>query len=335
MGGFRPWGPFRWLLPKIPVQRWALLGVLGTEDRCTAVLAEMRSTATSRHFLEILDPHVSPDQDIAERLQEVRGRLLSHGVRQDEIRTVQLLDSIDTMREEVDHFLAQSGPNVILDITSMPKWWSFPIVRFLLQAGPVENLVITYTSAEKYGQLLSSDPKALGRLPTFDGYRVSDRYDEVIIGVGFAPLGLKDLYAEDIGTVRYIFPFPPGPPNFSRNWHFLRELEEDVENRKLPAEDRLHIHMYDVPSAFDAFSKLTKRGTVSCAVAPFGPKTLSLSMCLFALAAEEAQNEPVHAFYTQPQRYALDYTTGVNLVDGVADVKAYFVRAAGRNFYHL
>ncbi|HQS07642.1 MAG TPA: hypothetical protein PLK13_02355 [Xanthobacteraceae bacterium] len=282
-----------------------------------------------------MDPHVSPGESIDNRLNVIQRRLVDAGTSVQDIRTVELLENIDAMREELELFLANSGPNIVFDISSMPKWWSFPMIRFLMESDRVETLVVTYTSALSYGRRLSSDPKALGRLPTFDEPRVSDRYDEVIIGVGFAPLGLKDLFEENVGKIRYLFPFPPGPPNFHRNWHFLRSLNEEVENRALTAEDRWHVHMYDVPSAFDALCKATGSGNQSCALAPFGPKTLSLAMCLFALAVDGAGKEPVHVFYTQPQRYALDYTTGIGSVDGVADIKGYCLRIAGRDLYTL
>lgn len=91
--------------------------------------------------------------------------------------------------------------------------------------------------------------------------------------------------------------------------------------------------MYDVPSAFDALRTVTRNGERSCALAPFGPKTLSLAMCLFAIASDRAGREPVHVYYTQPRRYALDYTTGIKVVDGVPDIKAYCLRINGRDLY--
>lgn len=332
---FRPWGPLQWLLPKLPVQQWGLLGVLGTEDRCTAVLTEMLPQIGARRFLKIMDPDVSPGGAIDRRLDEIQARLSSAGTAHHDVRTVDLIETIDKMREEFALFLTNSGPNIVIDITSMPKWWSFPLIRFLLEDRRVETLIVTYTSAQSYGQRLSSDPRALGALPTFDGPRISDRYEQVVIGVGFAPLGLRDLVQYNLGKIRYIFPFPPGPPNFFRNWQFLRVLEEEVENRALSAEDRWHVHMYDVPSAFDALCRATQYGQQSCALAPFGPKTLSLAMCLYALAAERSGRDPVHVFYSQPQRYAIDYTTGIGTVAGATDIKGYCLRISGRDLYVL
>jgi hypothetical protein len=217
----------------------------------------------------------------------------------------------------------------------MPKRWFFPLTRFLLANAAIDTLVVTYASAQKYGKQLSSDPAAPAPLPTFDEPRTSEGYDELVVGVGFAPLGLRDLFEAEIGKIRYLFPFPPGPPNFFRNWQFLRTLESEVENRNLHLEDRFQIHMYDVPGAFEALQKITLNGERSCALAPFGPKTLSLAMCLFALAAETAEREPVHVYYTQPRRYGIDYTIGIRKIDGNADIKAYCLRIGGRDLYKL
>ena len=115
----------------------------------------------------------------------------------------------------------------------------------------------------------------------------------------------------------------------------MRTLEAEVENRNLRAEDRWQIHTFDVPSAFEALRRVTKDGQRSCALAPFGPKTLSLAMCLFALAASRAGREPVHIYYSQPRRYAIDYTSGVGEIDGVPDIKAYCLRIDGRDLYSL
>ncbi len=332
---FRPWGTLDWLLPKLPGGAWSILGVLGTEDRCTATYTSMRGNLQTQKFLKIRDPHLAPEAAFEARFDEIKSRLLADGANEGDIRDVELLQDIDTIMEELEHFLQNSSPRIILDISSMPKRWFFPLIKFLLEKPQVETLVVTYTSALTYGEQLSSDPAALAPIPTFDTPRTRDHYDELVIGVGFAPLGLKDLFESNIGKIRYFFPFPPGPPNFFRNWQFLRTLESEVENRNLRVEDRWQIHMYDVPTAFDALRRVTRDGERTCALAPFGPKTLSLAMCLFAVAAGNASKEPVHIYYTQPRRYALDYTVGIKEVGGVPDIKAYCLRIDGRDLYSL
>lgn len=332
---YRPWGPLQWLVSRLPQKEWDFLGVLGTEDRCTASYEQLRSSVKHHEFWLIEDPNPTPAGAFASRYQVLKDDLVRLGASPDRFSTAELLENIDTIREKVDAFVSSSNGAIVLDISSMPKWWFFPATRFLLQDARVRSLIITYASAVSYGDQLSSDLDQLAPLPTYDEHRVDEFYAELIIGVGFAPLGLKDMYEKDIGKIRYLFPFPPGPPNFFRNWQFLRSLDEEVENRNLTVEDRWLVHMYDVPSAFDALARFTKRGERSSALAPFGPKTLSLAMCLFALAAEKRGCEPVHAFYTQPRRYALDYSTGIKIVNGLPDIKAYVVKWEGESVYQL
>ena len=332
---FRPWGPIQWLLPKLPGEKWSLLGVLGTEDRCVATLAALRSNLRISRLLKILDPHMSPLSAFEGRFNTIQARMEENGVSPVDVRSVDLLQDIDTIRDELASFLTASGSRVVLDITSMPKRWFFPLIRFLLESSDVKTLVVTYSSAMRYDDQLSSDPLPLAPIPTFDEPRLLESYDELVVGVGFAPLGLKDLFEADIGKIRYLFPFPPGPPNFFRNWQFLRTLEAEVENRNLRAEDRWQVHMYDVPSAFEALCSVTNGACRTSALAPFGPKTLSLAMCLFALAANKAKKEPVHVYYTQPRRYGVNYTTGIGQANGSADIKAFCIRIDGRDLYDI
>ena len=202
----------------------------------------------------------------------------------------------------------------------MPKWWFFPWYGYPWRLS-CEKFVITYASATAYDNQLSSDPSPLSPLPTFDEPPIRSAHQELVVGIGFTPLGLRDIYASDFENIRYIFPFPPGPPHFERNWEFLRILESEIESRNLQAEDPWPVHMYDCPSVFRALRTFTKDGERTAALAPFGPKTHSLAMCLFALAAGHAGKSPVHVLYTQPRRYALNYTTGIKITNGVPDVK--------------
>jgi hypothetical protein len=333
---YRPWGPLQWLLPRLPNRSWTFVGVLGTEDRCTAALASTPADAIyERHFLHVRDPAPSPAEAFRARYEEIGGRLRALGVRQEEIRPAELLADIDTIAEEVERILARSTPHLILDITSMPKWWFFPMIRMLMSSGRVETLVATYASARDYGKQLSSDPAPLAPLPTFSEPPDREKNQELIVGIGFAALSLRELYSADADKIRYLFPFPPGPPNFMRNWEFLRVLETEIENRSMEEEDRWYVHMYDCPHVFEAIRNFTRDGARTTALAPFGPKTLSLAMCVFALAASKAGRPPVHVFYTQPRRYELDYSTGIAEVDGVPDVKGYCLVLNGADVYRL
>ncbi len=333
---YRPWGPLDWLQLRLRNPTWSILGVSGTEDRCLSVLkiipSERRDAA---RMLRIVDPAPFDKGALDRRLDEIATEAVTLGVAKDNFAEVALLANVDSIWDQVAAFVQEAGPNVILDITSMPKWWFFPVLRRLLAEPAVKTLVVTYGSAASYGRDLSANPLPLGPLPTFGGGIERDSIEELIVGIGFAPLGLADLYGEQVERVRYLFPFPPGPPNYLRNWRFLKDLQTEIDHRNHREEDRWHVHMYDCSSVFDALERFTNGGRRTALFAPFGPKTVSLAMCLFALAVEKANRAPIPVLYTQPQRYALDYSVGTREINGVPDVRAYCLRIDGREIYAL
>ena len=334
---YRPWGPFGWIDAKLGVRDWSVLGVSGTEDRCSALLLALDpSRRPGSAFLRIEDPESRDPDAYSRRLDDVASTIIGHGINEGAIRRFDLLSEIDTIRDAVDRFAANAATNIIIDITAMPKWWFFPILRFLLSERRFSNILVTYSSAQGYGQNLSSSPMAMSALPTFDTLDGRTGHEELVVGIGFAPLGLHELLQPSVGRVRYLFPFPPGPPNFQRNWRFLKDLQEQIRDKgDRRSDDRWHVHMYDCPAIFEAISRFTGGGARTCALAPFGPKTVSLAMCLYALAAERAGLEAVPAYYSQPRRYATDYTTGIKIVDGEPDVRAYCLRLDGTDLYEL
>jgi hypothetical protein len=334
---YRPWGPLDWILKKLPGRLWGMLGSLSTEDRCVATFAELHPGARAgSRFLRILDPDMPVTEPFAERHDEMRAKLLEAGCPEDGIIDVPLLASIDSMRSELEAFLTQGGEHLILDISTMPKHWFFPLAKFLTRHPNVTTLLVTYASAASYGRALSSNPNPLRALPSFGSDDARLEHETAIVGIGFEPLGLDELYAQHtIQKVRYIFPFPPGPPGFHRNWAFVRTLERSIRNREADQDDRWHIDMYDCPAVFDALLRVTRDGTGTSVLAPYGPKTTSLAMCLFANAVDSAGLPQAPVYYAQPKRYAIDYSSGVRLRGGRPDIQAYCIRVDGRNLYEV
>jgi hypothetical protein len=159
-----------------------------------------------------------------------------------------------------------------------------------------------------------------------------------VVGIGFEPLGLKELYSQHKWQrMRYIFPFPPGPPGFHRNWNFVRTLEEQAkEHDDSPEQDRWHINMYDCSSTFDALARVTRNGQAASVFAPYGPKTTSLAMCLFACASQKGSGPQLPVYYAQPRRYDVGYSSDVKrAADGSDDIKAYCVKLDGNDLYQL
>ncbi len=97
----------------------------------------------------------------------------------------------------------------------------------------------------------------------------------------------------------------------------------------------LHLGALDLPQNFNALKRVTDNGSRTSLVAPYGPKPVSLAMCLFALAAESAGKPEVPAYYAQPTRYALDYTTGIHANTQGPIVYGYPTRLNTRELYQL
>lgn len=116
---------------------------------------------------------------------------------------------------------------------------------------------------------------------------------------------------------------------------FVKQIEDLTKDQQIDPPDRVHIDMYDCPQVFDAICNMTNDGRQTSAIAPYGPKTVSLAMCLFALAASSAGQPRVPVYYAQPLRYALDYTSGTRMRGDTPDVTGYCLRLADRDLYTL
>ena len=79
---------------------------------------------------------------------------------------------------------------------------------------------------------------------------------------------------------------------------------------------------------------LTNEGHRHAVLAPFGPKPLSLAMCMYGIDCRR-RKWPVEIGYTQPTAYSDEYSTGVALRDGEPVIHAYCLKLDGRNLYEV
>ena len=194
-----------------------------------------------------------------------------------------------TLGSPVERLRKLGSRRLIVDITSLPKMWFFPIIQAVLQDDGFDDVIVAYTSGTGYSNTLSEHPSPMRVLPGFFADDGRSRHGSIIVGIGFEPLGLKQLLSDQASQkVRLIFPFPSGIIGHNRNWIFVRQIEELIEREQIPPSDRVHIDMYDCPQVFEALCDMTNLGHETSAIAPYGPKTVSLAMCLFALAVASA-----------------------------------------------
>jgi hypothetical protein len=162
-------------------------------------------------------------------------------------------------------------------------------------------------------------------LPLFSGGYSATPAEMLVIGVGFQALGLHEHLKGDPGLhIKLLLPFPAPPPAFIRSWELRRQLERYGTRENFQV---FRAGATDAADTFDRLVSLTRGGQIRCALAPFGPKPMSLGMCIFATLAD------CEVFYTQPSAYHPDYSLGVSLIDGLPEVYGYCLRIAGHNFY--
>ena len=306
----RLWGPLTWVTAKTAPRlgRFVLLGCLGFEDRHSATLDVALGNGLSRALmLEIEDPPSRYSDACNAKRAQNRVRLQSDArVR---IAKTSLFARAQDIRRIVDDLVQEDLENTELwiDISCLPKRYFFLLVKAALSAG-LNRVLATYTQPApgRYTEEhLSGDPDEVRALPGFGPKAIIP--DLLVVAMGFEQLGLAQLIGEYRDRrsceIALLVPFPPGQPYARRVWESIIGLrfERDVASAyRVPAVD-----------AFGTYDALIRQRSVEEAqgrpvvLAPYGPKPLSLGMCLYAIEAD------VPVMYTQPRIYHPEYTVGV------------------------
>lgn len=329
----RPWGNIDWLFSKFDSNlKWDFIGCLSTEDRCQSGLVFLQSLNALNHtyMLEIRDPDQSRWKAERDQLLNNRHANLLNTVKTDlRILNNNLLSPAHIIVKQIDELISASNGNLVIDISSFPKRFFFIILkRLYFYAKSISNIVILYTRPEKYGNSpLAEDTDEWQNLPLFGP--VSDtifRKKLLIIGVGFEPFGLPHNIqpSSDDLSIELIFPFPPGPPSFHRTLDFVERLKSSLSYKK-----PIKVNAMDVSATFDHISSLAREESYFVELAPFGPKPISLAMCLYACVNPNR----TAIYYTQPKSYNPYYSTGTAMIDDTPEIFSYCIKLEGKNLY--
>lgn len=301
------------------------MGNLSSEDRSLAAwyaLSSVTSKATG-DFIRVIDPPSRYSLAIEKKCDALALPLYALGFKDSDIERVPLLARSEELVKTVEALIAGASADVICDISTLPKRIFFPVIKLLLNSESINNLVVAYTRPNAYTpQALSEDPDPWRHLPLFAPPYPEPEVKLLVVGVGFEPLALPELLQEDYHGVgiKLLFPFPPGPPAFQRAWEFVRTIEDSFPHA---AREPIRVDSRDVSDAFDHICAATDRGAEYAVLAPYGPKTISLAMCLYSIVTDHP------TYYTQPKVYHPDYSSGV------AETYAYCVKLQGQNLYSL
>jgi len=274
-------------------------------------------------------PHQS---ELTTRLDQELDRFLVGGGSAGQIMDHDLLERHGDIVAAADSFLKGSGSAVIVDITALPKRFFFPLLKFILADTSKTDVIATYSIPHKYSDgPLYQDVESPGYLPSFMP-SITDEDDIrphiLAVAVGFDSPGLAQVLEEEQGEdVLYMFPFPAPPPIARHTWEFLQEADAITDRRRSRTAG---VSARDPGSAYELLLSATDRGRRECVLAPYGPKPVSLAMCLYALGPGR---QTCSVRYSQPKYYNPEYSVGTATdVDGVVSY-AYLLRTAGRDWY--
>jgi hypothetical protein len=238
-----------------------------------------------------------------------------------------LSDRLSDFLIPLNVWLQTSGPNLIIDMSAMPKKFLAIVVLWALRHDHIKNIIVAYTKAVGY----TSEPLAedQGPVSPINGLSRDDFVDEpikkVIMGLGYMAFDLGSITDNFANTLNanVIFPFPPGAPSFQRNWKLLHNLFG--AGNEIP--EPIRIDSRDVSYTFDVLNDLTGNGQDFTVLLPFGPKPHSLAMILHSISKRSEVR------YSQPSYYHPEYSQGIATINGVPEIYGYAIRLNGEYLY--
>lgn len=305
------------------------------EERSHSTYTTLRTLGTIANSLvfRIEDEPSRFFQEVERRTDLNESIFLRSGLSPESIFRRRLVEPFSAYSTAIESYLsADSGRNILVDISSMPKRLFFFLIKRLLTS-TFENVIVTYAEPERYSEEpLAENPQLWAALPGFAGPRRVPTDRSLIIALGYEPLGLPDLVLSGefaSARVALLFPFPSSPERVAKNWKFARDLFPNIDRSAVQIK---RVDGINVPEVFDAIGGLTDFGDRFAMLAPFGPKPISLAMALYASKTHSAA-EHCSVSYTQPTVYNPDYSSGVKMQAGTPLINAYAIRIGGVNLY--
>lgn len=328
---YRPWGPVDWALSLSSPKPWRFIGAIGTEERSLTTWEHMRGLGVvgSEHFAEIVD--IDSDK-YRERtrvaIETRRARFTQLGGSASQVERLELMAELFLINAFSQRAIS-AATSVVLDITSFPKRFFFPILRVLERNPIVQNLLVTYTSPAGYApddEPLYEDIEPWRVLPGFGAAVTSGT--QWVVSVGFLVESLRLHIGSDPNVkMKLLIPFPAPLSALRRTWESVANLERDHNDGRF---EKFRVEPLDMSAAFDRIRQLAGNPEKPLAFAPFGPKPTSAAMCLYAM---QRQGSSVH--YPQPTVYHPEYSCGIRNNNAATAVSAYWVKHEGERLYAI
>lgn len=326
---YRPWGSIDWILSLFPNVTWELVGVLGTEDRSTCALEYClaQGVLCNTKFCQIYDSTSSRYYDQCCRiLLRKRQQCIDLGIDERDLHSFSLMDELFSIMRFASETVSRSS-SIILDISSFPKRFFFPMLRFFLLSSQVTNLVVLYTAPRKYSPESAPLYEDIEPWATIPGFSSSTPGDEVwVVSIGFLVESLRRHMCDNpLGKIKLLIPFPAPLSSLRRTWEAVADLDQG--NPETPFE-MFRVEASDLSSAFDRLLELGLHAASPLAFAPFGPKPISAAMCIYASIKDSS------VYYPQPTVYHPEYSQGIQDDDPQKAITAYLIKYNGQSLYH-
>ncbi|MDT8446982.1 MAG: hypothetical protein RRB13_08860 [bacterium] len=284
------------------------------------------------NFIEVTNPDTKYEEKAEVKRNGLRSEMInSYDVASSSFSSMQLFESPQKLTLWFKDFIRKTNGSVLIDISCFPKRYFFPLVKWLVENDAVENLIVSYTIPKDYPEpSLAFDSGSKHFLPAFQNVDHPVLEEVGILSVGFLSFDLANLLKGSFPNTKpknfyLLFPFPPGPPNYQKNWEFVRDIESSgkLQNSK----QIIRIATKDVPGCFEHIKNIASGMENRTFFLPFGPKTHSLAICLYSILHGNS------VYYTQPKYYHPDYSVGINSKEGFTETYGYCLKLAGNNLY--
>jgi len=284
--------------------------------------------------IEDRDSKYSPPQKGA--MAAARARYAGSGGSLPRLVTRDVFCTPDDVIPPLEQFLAdvENRRSVLLDVSSLPKRVFFPVLRRLLESDAIADIAVSYTFPQSYADELAVNYADADDLPGFGRPFPEPENQLVLVSLGHDYVGAAKalrMVADRASRRQVLLPFPAGPASLKKAWESVRALKPYLIDSE---QEPVRVDPRDVSDAFDIICGLSSEAGQTLVLVPSGPKTISLAMCLYAIARPDTG-----VVYSQPSAYNPEYSKGVALLPGTSsgapECYAYCIRLAGRDFYNL
>ena len=221
---YRPWGLFDWAISLSSRKEWYFVGSIGTEQRslCSWELIRGYGVITNELFFHISDVDSEKYRDKTQAALGSRYNEFSNsGGKSSSIYRMELMIELYKIQKIIRE-IVNARASIILDVTSMPKRFFFPILKALLNSELVKNILLTYSSPSSYTDgTLYEDPESWKNLPGFAGESTGN--EDLIVSVGFLVETLGKYLSENPnhGQIKILIPFPAPLAVQKRTWNLF------------------------------------------------------------------------------------------------------------------